>query len=143
MIRRIALLLTAFALLVAACGGGDDAVDTTTAAVATAQRIEQVFAQEAAALLADAPDGLVVLDVRTLDEFNGGHIADATMLDFYAAEFQDRLAGLDRDTPYFVYCRSGNRSGTTRDLMRHLGFTEVYELDGGINSWVGAGLPIE
>ncbi|NQV05413.1 hypothetical protein HQ535_02600, partial [bacterium] len=96
MIRRIALLLTAFALLVAACGGGDDAVDTTTAAVATAQRIEQVSAQEAAALLADAPDGLVVLDVRTLDEFSGGHIADATMLDFYAAEFQDRLAGLDR-----------------------------------------------
>ena len=60
-----------------------------------------------------------------------------------AADFADRLSDLDKDTPYFVYCRSGNRSATTIDMMRDLGFTEVYELDGGIASWAAAGLPIQ
>ena len=50
----------------------------------------------------DPPAGLVVLDVRTLEEFDAGHIDGATMLDFYRADFADRLAELDRDTYFAV-----------------------------------------
>ena len=128
--RVVAGVALATALLLPACGGA-------TAAYALTGPVE---AQE---LLAEPPAGLAVLDVRTPEEFTEGHLSGAANLDFYAAEFVDQLDALDKDQPYFVYCRSGNRSGQTMDIMRDLGFTEVYELDGGILSWVGAGLPIE
>lgn len=128
--HRTAALLLALALALGACGG-----DTAT--------IELVDAGEASDLLASPPDSLVVLDVRTPEEFAQGRIADSVNIDFYAPTFAAQLDELDKDTPYFVYCRSGNRSAETIDTMRELGFTEVYELEGGIVSWAGAGLPIE
>ena len=140
MTRRFVVMMVAGALLVGACGGGDDAATTT---VAAEPRLEQVTADAAEGLLASPPDGLVVLDVRTPGEFAEGHIAGADNIDFYAANFPDLLAELDPNAPYFVYCRSGNRSGTTVGLMRDLGFTQVYELGGGILTWVQVGLPLE
>jgi len=129
--RRIAALAIAGVLTLSACGGGDTAVfDLTSAA-------------ESQVLLADAPSGLVILDIRTPDEFNAGHLAGANNLDFYEPDFAASLDELDKDLPYFVYCRSGNRSATAIETMKDLGFTEVYELDGGIVSWAEAGLPID
>lgn len=131
-IRRTVVGLTlAAALLFGACSSGDTAV------------IELYSATESAELLASPPAGLTVLDVRTPDEFASGRIADSTNIDFYASDFEELLRDLDRNTPYFVYCNSGNRSATTIDTMKELGFTEVYELAGGIQSWSVAGLEIE
>ena len=129
--KTLAAILAASALFFAACGGSDTAV------------IETVPATEAAEILAEPPTGLVTLDVRTLEEFNEVRIAGASNLDFYAPDFSDRLDTLDKTLPYFVYCRSGNRSGQTLDIMRDLGFEEVYNLDGGIVAWNEAGLPVE
>jgi rhodanese-related sulfurtransferase len=129
--KTIAAVLAASALFFAACGGTDTAV------------IETVPAAEASEILAAPPNGLVTLDVRTPEEFDEVRIAGASNLDFYAADFADRLDSLDKTLPYFVYCRSGNRSGQTLDMMRDLGFEEVYNLDGGINAWDEAGLPVE
>jgi len=123
-------------VLVAGCGGGTDA------AVAEGV-IETISPAEAADLVAAPPAGLILLDVRTPEEFNAGHLAGAVNLDFYAATFADDLAGLDRQAPYLLYCRTDNRSGQVRDMMRSLGFVEVHEIDGGINAWVEAGLPVE
>ena len=130
--RRIAALAVAGALALAACGSA-----------AAAPTIELVDAPEAQELLTAPPTGLVVLDVRTPEEYAAGHIAGSENLDFYAPDFLDRLDGLDKETPYFVYCRSGNRSATTIDAMRDLGFTEVYELGGGVVTWAEAGYPLE
>jgi rhodanese-related sulfurtransferase len=124
------------ALLAAGCGGGDG----TTAVEAV---IETVTPADASSLLASAPAGLVVLDVRTPEEFAAGHLAGAIGLDFYAATFADDLAALDREAPYLLYCRSGNRSAETREMMRSLGFLEVREIAGGITAWVEAGFPVE
>jgi rhodanese-related sulfurtransferase len=104
--------------------------------------IELSSPADSAELLQAPPPGLTVLDVRTPEEFASGRLPNAVNLDFYAPDFADRLAELDRDTPYFVYCRSGNRSASTVDTMNSLGFTEVYELAGGIQSWSQAGLEI-
>ena len=147
--RRVLPLVALTALLpLAACGGGDDATDEPVAATddapaaaATAPSgIEVVSAGEAAALVDDAPAELVILDVRTPEEFAEGHIEGAVQIDFYAPDFADRIAELDRDVPYLVYCRSGNRSGQTRELMADLGFSSVTDVDGGFVAWVDAGL---
>ncbi len=61
------------------------------------------------------------------------------MIDFYRDDFADQLAELDKDVPYVVYCRSGNRSGQATSLMADLGFTDVAEVDGGIVAWANSG----
>ena len=129
--RRFAILLVMTGLVVTACGGSTTATFDLVAPV------------EAHELLVNPPEGLVVLDVRTPEEFAGPHLTGAVNVDFYDSYFQSRLDLLDKDTPYLVYCRSGNRSGSTIEIMKDLGFTEVYDVDGGINAWVGAGLPTE
>ena len=93
-------------------------------------------------LTEQAPDGLVVLDVRTPEEHAQARLQGSVLIDFYSPSFEDELAELDKDLPYFVYCRSGNRSAQTVSLMKDLGFTEVYELEGGIQSWATEGLPL-
>jgi len=103
--------------------------------------IELVSATEAAASLAAAPDQ-VVLDVRTAEEFESGHLAGAINIDFYAADFRNLLDELNKDTSYVLYCRSGNRSAETSRVMGELQFTAVDEIEGGILAWLDAGLPL-
>jgi rhodanese-related sulfurtransferase len=119
----------------------DAGVDADVSEPATGG-VELVSVDDAAATIADPPPELVVLDVRTPDEFDAGHIDGATMLDFYEPDFAARLAELDRDVPYVIYCRSGNRSGQTAALMAGLEFRSVDDIDGGIVAWQSAGLPV-
>lgn len=130
-------------LTLAACGSETTATtadDGTEAA--TASGIRLVSADEGAALLDDAPDDLVILDVRTPEEFSEARIDGAVMIDFYDDDFEAQLATLDPDATYLLYCRSGNRSGQTTEIMRTLGFTDVADVDGGILAWTSAGLPV-
>lgn len=87
------------------------------------------------------PD-FVILDVRTAAEFQAGHLAGAQNIDFYAPTFATEIAKLDKTKTYFVYCRSGNRSGKTLQLMERLRFTQASHLQGGIVGWHNAGLPV-
>ncbi len=136
--RSIILGLLVASVLLASCGSGST---NTESAPATAG-VRLVSAQDGAGILDDPPDNLVVLDVRTAEEFDAGHIEGATMIDFYGDDFSDRIAELDPEVPYLLYCRSGNRSGQTRDLMTQLGFSDVADIDGGIGAWTLAGLPL-
>jgi len=140
------LSLTMFVVAIGAVACGSDDGDPVAAATNGSQAstgIRVVSPEAGAAIIDDPPPELVVLDVRTSEEFADGHLADATMLDFYRDDFADRLAELDPDAPYLIYCRSGNRSGQTRALMEELGFTDVVDVDGGILAWDDAGLPID
>ena len=83
----------------------------------------------------DGEPDFVILDVRTPEEFAEGHIENAVNIDFYADAFPDELDGLDRNRTYLIYCRSGGRSGSTTKMMKELGFKDVYNMEGGINSW--------
>lgn len=116
--------------------------DANAAGTTDTPGIRLVNAQDAAALHADPPADLVVLDVRTPEEFSEGHLEGAIAIDFYDPSFADEIAGLDPTVPYLIYCRSGNRSGQTTELMRQLDFEDVTEIDGGIVSWQGAALPL-
>lgn len=83
-----------------------------------------------------------LLDVRTPNETAKGKIQDALEIDFRQAGFLDLVNQLPKDKPVFVYCRSGNRSGQAMAKMVKLGFTEVYNLKGGILAWEDAGRPV-
>lgn len=98
--------------------------------------LSNVTASVALCLLTNriADPGFVVLDVRTPAEFGARHVKGARNLNFYAADFGQRLAELNRDHAYLVYCASGGRSGNTLTQMRALGFVEVYNLSAGFSS---------
>lgn len=134
-IFRPAGVALSVALVLTACGSSDGGTKTAV--------LETVSPIEASSIIEAGPADLIVLDVRTPEEVAEGHLADAVNLDFYATDFENQLDALDKDAPYVLYCRSGNRSGSTIDLMKDLGFTDVHEVDGGILSWLEAGLPIE
>jgi len=135
---RRGTIMTAFALgltvsvLATACSTGG-----------ATQTIELVSPAKAAEIIDDSPEGLVILDIRTLEEFNEARLPDAIMVDYYAADFADQLDRLDKDVPYVLYCRTGNRTSDTAKTMKKLGFVEVYEIDGGIVEWYGQGYPVE
>ena len=82
-----------------------------------------------------------LIDVRTPDEFSKGHLANANNYDWNGTEFDNQIATLDKSEPVFVYCLSGGRSSSAANKMRSDGFTQVYEMDGGIMKWRGENLP--
>lgn len=87
--------------------------------------------------LAKDPDA-VILDVRTSAELNEGIIPKAVHLDIYMGrEFIDELNKLEKNKNYFVYCRSGNRSGQACSIMEQMGFQNAYNLIGGMLEWQG------
>jgi rhodanese-related sulfurtransferase len=80
----------------------------------------------------------VVIDVRTDVEVAGGIIPNAIHIDIYKGqEFLDDIEALDKSKNYYVYCRSGNRSGKACAIMHQLGFENAYNLGGGIVEWEG------
>ena len=86
-------------------------------------------------------DDFVLLDVRTPAETDQGVLLGATILDYSQADFKEKLAELDKDQRYIVYCASGGRSGRTQQMMEELGFRQVTNMEGGITAWKAAGFP--
>lgn len=128
----LALSLTA-ALVLGACASETVAVDGPGVRVASAQDVATVLAADPAPVL---------IDVRTPAEFAEGHIEGATLIDYNASDFRDRVAELDPDATYVIYCRSGNRSAGARAVLEDLGFVDVTDIEGGILAWNAAGLPV-
>ena len=95
---------------------------------------------EFSAKIAEA--GVVILDVRTPAEFAEGYIEGARLIDFQSGNFENEIATLDKNATYAVYCRSGNRSGQAVKVMQDAGFTNVFNMNGGVIDWANAGLPL-
>ena len=85
----------------------------------------------------EADPSSLCIDVRTIEEFNDGHIQSSINVDFYdAAKFVSFLNELDKKKSYYVYCRSGKRSYSACEIMKELGFTNLYNLESGYLDWV-------
>lgn len=102
--------------------------------------IEHVDPTTAARLLERSH--LTILDLRTPAEYAVAHLTGARLVDFNSPDFARELAKLDRDRPYLIHCASGRRSTAALDTFRELGFRHVIHLDGGLNAWLAAGLPV-
>lgn len=76
-----------------------------------------------------------LLDVRTPEEYQEGHISEATLANIKnEKEFLDVVATLDKNEPVFVYCRSGKRSSMAAGHLANNGFKHIIELENGISS---------
>jgi thioredoxin len=81
-----------------------------------------------------------ILDVRTPEEYTTGHIENSDNVDFLSNSFVLKTDKYDKTKPVFVYCKSGGRSAKASEKLTQLGFTTVYNLDGGMLKWESAGL---
>ncbi len=106
--------------------------------------LKTISPKEASDLIAKHKNNadFIILDVRTPREFKSGHIEKAILLDYYSKTYTDELTRLDKTKTYLIYCRSGNRSGKTLNLIKNMGFSRVYNMDKGINGWRSKGFPV-
>ncbi|MEO6742610.1 MAG: rhodanese-like domain-containing protein [Chthoniobacteraceae bacterium] len=112
-------------------------------AAAKVSPVKDVTPDEAAALMKDKP-GVLVLDVRTPDEFADGHIAGAKNLDFLGDDFEKGLAALPTDRPVIVHCAAGNRSSKVVAKIEALKLpVQILHMKAGFNGWKAAGKPVE
>jgi len=89
-------------------------------------------------------ENTILLDVRTPEEYEQGHLKGATLIDYLEEKsFNEEIAKLDKNKTVYVYCRSGGRSGNAQEIMLKQGFKNVVNMDGGIDEWKKQGLPIE
>jgi rhodanese-related sulfurtransferase len=118
--------LIASVLLLAGCSSSTGAIDLGVSEFSTK--------------VAEA--GVITLDVRTPIEFAEGHIHGARLIDFQSGNFENEISALDKNATYAVYCRSGNRSGQAVKVMQDAGFTNVFNMNGGVIEWANAGFPL-
>jgi rhodanese-related sulfurtransferase len=85
---------------------------------------------------------VIILDVRTPEEFAEGYIEGAKNIDFYHADFESQITSLAKDVTYAIYCRSGKRSSQAMEIMQEFGFENLYNLEGGIIEWTNTGMPV-
>lgn len=125
----------AFFLLISSCSSPGNSTESYT----------NLSAIEGAALIKENTSNkdFIIIDVRTLAEYNDAHIKNAVLIDFYSDSFKTDILKLDKNKTYFVYCRSGNRSGQAAAFMKNSGFKIVYNLKSGIREWIAKGLPVE
>ncbi len=102
------------------------------------KRLNQVLQQEVF-INRVAEEGVQLVDVRTPEEFEKGHLYEASNIDFLnSATFEEQIQRLDKAKPVYIYCRSGARSGKAAEHMKQLGFILIYDLEGGYMNLKGS-----
>ena len=135
--KNVSLLLLAFILLFSSCSSEKSNQQTSDNS-----EVASVFNLSPKEFAEKSPNG-VILDVRTPQEVAQGKLADAVVLDYYQANFLDKVLEIPKDKEVFIYCAVGARSLEAARLLNQQGYTKVYHLQGGIQAWYQNGLPIE
>ncbi len=81
-----------------------------------------------------------ILDVRTQEEYNAGHIRNSTLIP--VQDLSKRLNEVPRDRDTIVYCKTGGRSTAASEILANSGFIRIYNMKGGITEWTKAGYEI-
>lgn len=105
----------------------------------TSKNIQLLEAPAFAEKIKNTPNAQI-LDVRTPQEFAGDHIENAKNINWLNADFATNAATLNNTKPVFVYCKAGSRSNKAAAKLAEMGFTTIYDLQGGILKWEAAGL---
>jgi len=105
----------------------------------TVSRITTISVEEVYEIIENNEDFLI-LDVRTLEEYDEGHILGVVLIP--VDELEDTLNKLTKDKPIIVYCKAGIRSNIAANILINNGFTHVYDMSGGITEWIEKGYPV-
>ena len=87
-------------------------------------------------------EGVQLIDVRKPEEVNSGYIPNAINMNYFSDNFVSSIKKLDTLKPVYIYCRSGKRSVNSVKHFKEAGFTQIYNLEGGILNWQSDGLPL-
>ncbi len=87
-------------------------------------------------------DNVIIIDVRTDKEYNGGHIKNAGQINFYSSDFKQKALLLPKDKDIYLYCHSGSRSNQAANFLIKNGYTKIYNLQNGIMAWNLKKLPL-
>jgi rhodanese-related sulfurtransferase len=106
-------------------------------------KYQKITAREAINLISQNKNNsnFIILDVRTKNEFDQGHLKNAQNINFYSENFTKDLDALNKTKTYLIYCRTGHRSGETLKKMTELHFDKVYDM-GAIMDWINKGYPV-
>jgi rhodanese-related sulfurtransferase len=81
----------------------------------------------------------ILIDIRTPQEFSGGHLKNALNVNFYSPSFMEEISTLGKNKNVLIYCASGNRSGQALQKLKSNSFKSLADLEGGISAWAAAG----
>lgn len=142
-----AVVLLAVSLVLAACGSSDaDTPQTkqpTSTIPANVNTSYVTLDVQTAYTRYQQTDGAILVDVRTPEEWAATGIVPGARL-IALDQFEQRApAELPKDAPIFVICNSGNRSRVASEALIRLGYGQVFNIDGGIQAWLRANLPVE
>ncbi len=122
-------LLSISVILLSSCSNGQtQSGKTTLSATDFSSKIKEL-------------SGASIIDVRSPEEYAGGHIPGAKNINWNGNDFINDISKLDKNKPVFIYCLSGGRSSSAASHMLADGFKEIYELQGGMMKWRSANLP--
>ena len=104
---------------------------------------KDITVQDAAQLLQNPPQGLIIVDVRTPAEFREGHLPGAVNIDYFGGPFEAQIAHLPKDAPVLLYCRTGKRSSSAHESMKKAGIGNILHMNEGILIWQQRGFTLE
>lgn len=143
--RRFAPIALVGALLLApalaGCGGSTATTPAPAPTTSASQPASPVRVDVPTWMTAASSPGTVIIDVRTPEEFNSGHVQGALNIPVESADFTQQVSTLDPSLTYAIYCRSGNRSEVATAEMANMGFMHLYDLNGGFVDLDAAGMP--
>lgn len=105
------------------------------------EEVKVISAEEMRSLL--EADEVQLVDVRTPEEYDLGHIDDAQNIDYFSPTFDEDIKNLDKTKPVILYCKSGGRSAKCAEKMVEAGFVKIYDLEGGISKWEHKGYEVK
>ncbi len=88
-------------------------------------------------------DGAICIDVRSREEHAGASVQGAKLICLNESNFNTELGKLDKNKTYLFLCASGMRSKRALGIAKELGFTNIYNIQGGISNWARSGLPVK
>jgi thioredoxin len=105
----------------------------------TSKNIKDIDPKTFSEKIAATPSAQII-DVRTPQEFAAGHLDNALNIDWLGNDFEANVQKLDKTKPVFVYCKTSNRSPKAAEKLEELGFTTIYNMQGGLLKWDAEGL---
>ena len=94
---------------------------------------------EEAKSLVESNVSLIIVDVRTREEYDSGHIEGAILIP--VSELESRINELSKEEEFLIYCRTGNRSSNSVNILKANGYTKIFHMNDGIIAWIQAGYP--